>query len=74
MPTIISLGSIKIRIFFEDHYPPHFHATEGKETVLIEIESLTIYAGSLSKPSLKTVMKWASQNKELLQSKWDEYN
>lgn len=73
MPTIHLLNSIKILMYFNDHAPPHFHAKYNEYEVLIVIETLEVYAGSLPKKQLNAVVEWAAENKEFLQEKWIEF-
>jgi hypothetical protein len=40
MPEISRFFGIVIRMFYNDHAPPHFHATYGDREALIEIETL----------------------------------
>ncbi|HFA51957.1 MAG TPA: DUF4160 domain-containing protein [Bacteroidetes bacterium] len=47
MPTIHTLNSIKILIYFDDHLPPHFHAIYNEYEELIEIHTLETYRGKL---------------------------
>lgn len=71
MPVIKILDSIKIYLYFFDHQPPHFHAIYAEYQVLIEIETLAIYSGSLLSKQLKKVMEWASKNQDYLRKKWE---
>ena len=41
MPEISRFFGIVIRMFFNDHEPPHFHAVYGGHEALIEIETLS---------------------------------
>jgi hypothetical protein len=72
MPLIHLINSIKILLYSNDHAPPHFHATYNEYSILIVIETLDIYAGSLPKKQLKKVLDWAAANQTFLQEKWDE--
>lgn len=74
MPTVFLLNSIKIMIYFKDHVPPHFHAFYNEHEILIEIESLETYAGSLPTKQFKMVLEWAGANKDFLRMKWNEFN
>ena len=48
MPEISRFFGIVIRMFYNDHAPPHFHAEYGEHEALIEIESLPVYARVLA--------------------------
>ena len=74
MPTLITLDSIKIMIYFQDHAPPHFHAFYNEYEVLIVIATLEVYRGELPNKQQKRVIEWASNNQAILQAKWDEFN
>lgn len=73
MPIIHQINSIKIKLYFKDHLPPHFHAQYNEHEVLIEIRTLEIYAGDLPKKQLKTVLEWAEENQGQLMEIWDEF-
>ena len=73
MPTVHKIGSIKIKLYYKDHLPPHFHAQYNEFEILIEIRSLEKYAGDLPKKQLKIVLEWAADNQEALMERWDEY-
>ena len=47
MPTISAFYGILIRMFFNDHPPPHFHARYNKFEATIEIAILNILEGAL---------------------------
>ena len=42
MPTISAFFGILIRMYFNDHPPPHFHAIYGEYEAVIAIESLRV--------------------------------
>jgi len=73
MPTIHQIGSIKIKLYYKDHLPPHFHAQYNEYEILIEIRTLEKYAGDLPRKQLKSVLKWAEENQDGLMDKWDEF-
>jgi hypothetical protein len=47
MPEISRFFGIVIRMYVNDHYPPHFHAVYGEFEALINIETLAVYRGDL---------------------------
>ena len=53
-----------------DHAPPHFHAEYGEHEVLIEIETLNAYAGSLPSRALALVREWARAHQDDLRNDW----
>jgi hypothetical protein len=59
MPTISRFYGILIRMFFNDHAPPHFHARYGEFEATIEIGTLAIIEGQLPRRALILVQEWA---------------
>jgi len=60
MPTISWFYGISIQMFFNDHAPPHFHASFGDEEALISIETGEILRGDLPPRAVRLVRDWAS--------------
>ena len=48
MPEICRFFGIVIKMFFDDHNPPHFHAEYGDDSALIDIRNLSVFSGRLS--------------------------
>lgn len=71
MRRISSFFGISIWIYWDDHNPPHFHAKYNDEEILIVINDLTIYAGSLPSRAYGLVMEWASQHQQELKANWE---
>ena len=47
MPRISAFFGIVIRMFYNDHLPPHFHAEYGEYEALYAIETLETIGGEL---------------------------
>jgi hypothetical protein len=47
MPTISAFYGILIRMFFNDHAPPHFHARYGEFEATIDLGTLQVRQGQL---------------------------
>ncbi len=47
MPEISRFYGIVIKMYFDDHHPPHFHAEYGESQALVQIETLAVIAGYL---------------------------
>jgi len=58
MPAIGRLYGILIRMFFNDHAPPHFHARYGEFEATIDIGTLAIIEGQLPRRALNLVQEW----------------
>jgi hypothetical protein len=70
MPEISRFLGIVIKMFVNDHNPPHFHAVYGDSEALIEIGGLSVFAGRLPPRVLGLVMEWASQHQAELLNDW----
>ncbi len=73
MPEISRFLGIIIRMFFNEHAPPHFHAYYGKYMVIINIKTLE-HNGKFPRSELKTVKKWAKIHKDELLDNWELAN
>jgi len=51
MPEISRFFGIVIKMFFDDHNPPRFHAFYGEDQALIDIRNLAVFAGWLPPPT-----------------------
>ena len=70
MATISAFYGIWIRMFFNDHPPPHFHARYGEFEATIEIGTLDILEGTLPARALRLVQEWAMMHREELLEDW----
>ena len=71
MRRISSFYGIIIWMYWNDHNPPHFHATYGNFKILIRIADLSIYSGSLPSRAFGLVMEWASVHQTELMENWN---
>ena len=73
MPTIGSIGGIKIQVF-ADHNPPHFHAVIAEFEVLIRLSDFKVLQGSMRRSDLDKVIAWAKEHKEEIENEWNRLN
>ena len=59
MPIISRFFGIIIRMFFNEHAPPHFHAEYGEYRATVDIRSLTVIDGKLPRRATELVLDWA---------------
>jgi hypothetical protein len=71
MPEISRFFGIVIKMFFDDHQPPHFHAEYGDDLALIDVCNLSIFAGRLPPRVMGLVIEWASLHREELLADWE---
>jgi hypothetical protein len=71
VPTICRFFGIVIRMYLEDHAPPHFHATYGGFEASIRIEPVGVMRRELPPRALGLVMEWARIHRQALLADWD---
>ncbi len=71
MPELCRFYGITIRIYMNDHGPPHFHALYGDEEALIGIDSLAVLRGSLPTRARRMALEWALLRQMELREAWD---
>ena len=70
MPEISRFFGITIKMFWDDHNPPHFHAIYGGYEVLIDIRTLAVFAGNFPPRALGLVIEWATMHQDDLLLVW----
>ena len=70
MPEISHFLGITIRMYFNDHLPPHFHAIYNEYTAEISVETLEVIAGRLPHRVLSLVIEWAIFHRGELRRNW----
>jgi hypothetical protein len=71
VPTISRFFGIVIRMYIEDHAPPHFHATYGGFEASIRIDPIGVMRGELPPRALGLVMEWARIHRVALLADWE---
>lgn len=72
MPEISRFLGIVIKMFFDDHNPPHFHAEYGESAALIDIRHLSLFSGALPPRVLGLVIEWATLHRQELLEDWEK--
>jgi hypothetical protein len=70
MPEISRFYGIVIKMYFDDHLPPHFHAEYGEHQSLVNVDNLAVVAGRLPPRAMGMVMEWALLHHEELKQAW----
>ena len=70
MPQISNFFGIIIRMFYDEHNPPHFHAQYGEHKCCIDIHTFGVIEGYLPARVLGLVVEWAILHKEELLNNW----
>lgn len=72
MPTISWFYGISIRMFFNDHPPPHFHASFAGREAQIEIATGRVLRGRLPPAQRRLVQGWTLRYHDRLMDCWRE--
>jgi hypothetical protein len=74
MPVLHRFGPVSIRMYADDHRPPHFHIVSPDIQVLAPISDLTAIAGEARPTQIAEAIEWAREHREQLALKWVELN
>ncbi len=70
MPEISRFYGIVIKMFFDDHEPPHFHVEYAEHQAVVSIETVALIGGTLPPRALGMVAEWAALRQEELREAW----
>ena len=69
MPTISMFYGIIIRMYYDDHNPPHFHAFYGDYKAIFSFDG-EIIEGTMPSSKKKLIITWTLIHKEELIANW----
>ena len=72
MPELSRFYGIIIRLNFDDHPPPHFHAEYAGSKAVIDINTLAVIEGKLSPRAIGLVVEWAAIHQDDLKAAWEK--
>ena len=70
MPQISRFFGIIISMFYDEHLPPHFHATYNEYNAEIKISDFSIIEGKLPARVLGLVVEWAAIHRVEIEDNW----
>ena len=70
MPTISTFYGLVIRMYFNDHAPPHFHVEYAEFKATVSIQTLTVASGKLPRRAQMLVPDWAELHQAELLEDW----
>jgi hypothetical protein len=70
MPEISRFFGIVIRMYFDDHNPPHFHATYEGAEAQFAFDPTRRIAGAISPRAEKLIIEWAQLHTAELHDNW----
>ena len=71
MPQISQFFGIVIYMYFNEHFPSHFHAEYGEAEAVYRIDTLDVIRGKLPRRAHALVVEWATLHRAELRVDWD---
>ena len=71
MPEISRFYGIVVRMYYNDHAPPHLHAEYGEHELVVAFAPIMILAGSAPFRVRSMVLEWAALHQRELMQDWE---
>ncbi|MBI4675882.1 MAG: DUF4160 domain-containing protein [Chloroflexi bacterium] len=71
MPEVSRFFGIIVRMYYDEHLPPHFHAIYSGEEAQVSIDPILILEGSLPSRANSMVFEWAALHQRELRENWN---
>jgi Domain of unknown function (DUF4160) len=71
MPEVSRFFGILIRMYFDDHNPPHFHAIYAGTESKVGIDPIIFLEGQLPNRAASMVLEWAALHQRELMQNWN---
>ncbi len=71
MPEISRFLGIVIKMYFDDHHPPHFHVLYGEYEAAFSIDTIEVIKGKLPPRVSGLVVEWAELRRDDLKKNWE---
>jgi hypothetical protein len=72
VPRVSQFFGIIITMYYNDHNPPHFHATYGDDELLLSIMTFETVAGRIPRHAQAMVLEWAALHRAELLMNWEK--
>ena len=70
MPEVSRFFGIIIRMFYDEHNPPHFHAEYSGKKAVFDFNGNVIKGNLASKTATKLVREWVDLHESELEEDW----
>jgi len=70
MPVIARFYGIVIKMYFNDHLPPHLHAIYGEYNGVFDLNTMEMIEGDLPGRAVKLVKEWEKEYMDELIKMW----
>jgi len=71
VPIVSYFFGIYVRMYFDDHEPPHFHAEYQGHEAFVSIDTGDVLAGGLPPRAARLVKEWCLEHQGELQANWE---
>jgi Domain of unknown function (DUF4160) len=72
VPIISTFFGIIIRMFFDDHGPPHFHAEFQGEEATFDFQGKLVQGSIRSATARRLIRRWAQLHRTELEANWSK--
>ncbi len=71
MPEITRFFGVVIRMFYDDHNPPHFHAEFSGKKAVMDFRGSILLGDLGSRTALKLIREWVDLHQTELAEDWE---
>ena len=71
MPVLATFLGITVRVYFEDHAPPHVHVEYAEHRAIVDIATGRVLSGKLPPRCAKLFEEWRALRLAELRRAWD---
>lgn len=71
MPTISIFFGIVIKMFYDDHNPPHFHAEHQGEMAVFDFRGNILRGDISSRTAVRLIREWVDLHQPELDENWE---
>jgi hypothetical protein len=70
MPELSRFLGMVVRMYYDEHPPPHFHVDYGEHRAVLSIDTLDVLRGHLPHRALALLAEWALQHRVEIRANW----
>jgi hypothetical protein len=74
MPTVARLSRAAIRVYADDHPPPHFHLIGPGSDATVRLGTLEVLRGHADRRDVAEAMTWCAAHPGVLEAEWRRLN
>jgi len=71
MPEISRFFGVVIRMYHNDHAPPHFHAAYSGQEAVVGVDPIAVRFGGLPPRAISMVVEWAGLHQREIMENWE---